>query len=347
MRSIRVPAFAKVNLRLDVLGRRADGYHELRTVFQSVTLHDTLVMTRTTAPGIDLQITGNAALAASDTKQNLISRAVASLGEALGGSRESGRGWSRGRGRGTRGGAPNGFDGGIRIELVKRIPVGRGLGGGSSDAAAAMAGLLRLTGQTVSLQRLMEIGATLGADVPFFLFGGRALGIGRGDEIYPQHDLLRQMVLIVSPHDTSVSTVEAYARLDQMNRTAGATLTKQPPAPKLRSFCALCWSPQGAALSNDFERAVFRWHPRLGRIRRELLEQGAAEASLAGSGSAVFAIFRNPAQARRAARKFPEDRVFLCRTQSRKAYARALWGSVDGINRWTSGEPRGGTGAQR
>jgi 4-diphosphocytidyl-2-C-methyl-D-erythritol kinase len=327
MRSIRVPAFAKVNLRLDVLGRRPDGYHELRTIFQSVTLHDTLVMTRTRVAGIELRITGDAALAATDVRQNLVWRAVMALLKALDHT------------RGSRGGRSSRFDGGIRIELGKRIPVGAGLGGGSSDAAAAMAGLLRLTGQRIPLQRLLEIAGALGADVPFFLFGGRALGTGRGNEIYPQPDLARRSVLVISPRDLSIQTAEAYARLDRLIGSTGARgsrLTMQPSVSKLWSFCALCWSPQRAGVSNDFERAVFRWHPRLGHIRRELLEQGAAEASLAGSGSAVFAIFRNPAQARRAARKFPEDRVFLCTTQSRKAYARALWDSIDRVGRWTS-----------
>jgi 4-diphosphocytidyl-2-C-methyl-D-erythritol kinase len=324
MRSIRVPAFAKVNLRLDILGRRPDGYHELRTIFQSVTLHDTLVMTRTRAAGIELRIAGDAALAATDVRQNLVWRAVTALLKALD------------RTPGSRGGRSGRFDGGLHIELRKRIPVGAGLGGGSSDAAAAMAGFLRLTGQRIPLQRLLEIAGTLGADVPFFLFGGRALGTGRGNEIYPQPDIARRTVLVVSPRDLSIQTAEAYARLDRLNGVREARLTMQPSISKLWSFCALCWSPQGAGVSNDFERAVFRWHPRLGNIRRELLEQGAAEASLAGSGSAVFAIFRNPAQARRAARKFPEDRVFLCTTQSRKAYARALWDSVDGVGRWSS-----------
>ena len=328
MRSIRVPAFAKVNLRLDILGRRPDGYHELRTIFQSLTLHDTLVMTLTENPGIELRVSGDASLAASDVRKNLVWRAVTMLSQAV-------RGFHAADG-GPQSKAQRRVNDGVRIELLKRIPVGRGLGGGSSDAASAMAGWLRLTGQRVPLPQLLEIGRALGSDVPFFLFGGRALGVGRGDEIYPQLDLPRHTILVVSPRDISVSTVEAYARLDRLNRPASTGLTKRAAASKLRSFCALCWSPQGIALSNDFERAVFRWHSRLGRIRRDLLEQGAAGASLAGSGSAVFAIFRNPAQARRAARKFPEDRVFLCSTQSRKAYARALWGSVEGITRWSS-----------
>jgi len=126
---------------------------------------------------------------------------------------------------------------------------------------------------------------------------------------------------IVSPPDPGVVTRQAYAWL-------GRGLTMRGTMPKLWCFCALCWSPSGSSLRNDFEAAVFRRHPRLARIKRELLEQGAADASLAGSGSAVFGVFPNPAQARRAARKFPEDRVFHCATLSRKAYSRALWGAA-------------------
>ena len=317
MHSIRVAAFAKVNLRLEVLGRRPDGYHELRTIFQSLALHDTLILRRTETPGIELRVAGDAVLAAEETRKNLVWRAIDAVQREF-----VKRGEKRGR-----------VEGGIRAELQKRIPSGRGLGGGSSDAAAAMVGVLRLTGRSIPLARLLEIAASLGADVPFFLFGGRALGVGRGDEIYPLPDLPRRAVLVVSPHDISVSTSEAYSRLGPaltraLAREGGPRLTEQDTVSKLWCFCALCWSPRGAGLSNDFEPAVFPWYPRLGRIRRELLKYGAAEASLAGSGSAVFAIFRNPAQARRAAQKFPEDRVFLSTTQSRRAYTRALWGAA-------------------
>lgn len=297
MPSIRVPAFAKVNLRLDVLARRADGYHELRTIFQSISLHDTLHLERTRKRGIELEISGNSSLAASAMRENLVWRAADALGRALK------------------------LSAGVRIRLEKRVPVGRGLGGGSSDAAAALAGLLRLSGRKIAMERLLEIASSLGADVPFFLFGGRALGTNRGDEIYPLPDNRKQTLLVVSPREIAVSTRDAYGWVDR-------TLTKNSHNSRLWSFCALCWSSREDRLSNDFEAVVFRRHPRLARIRRALLQGGAAEAALAGSGSAVFGIFRNPAQARRSARLFPEDQVFLCNTLSRRACARALWGSA-------------------
>ena len=295
MKSVRVPAFAKVNLRLDVLGVRADGYHELRTIFQAISLHDTLVLETRREPGIDLRITGNSQLAGEPGHDNLVYRAIHQLTREIG------------------------FERGVRAVLTKRVPVGRGLGGGSSDAAAALLGLLRLTGKRIAVARLLEIASGLGADVPFFLHGGCALGIGRGDEIYPLPDAARRHVLVISPHDIAVPTKDAYQWLSE-------ELTNGDSPNKLMRFCALCWSPQGGALSNDFEAAVFPRYPRLAAIKRELLQQGAAEASLAGSGSAVFGVYQHPAKARRAARAFPKDQVFLCSTLSRAEYRRKMGG---------------------
>jgi 4-diphosphocytidyl-2-C-methyl-D-erythritol kinase len=296
MKSVVVPAYAKVNLRLDILGRRTDGYHELRTIFQTISLHDTLALEVNHNAHIDLRIVGNSALAGEPGRNNLVYRALDELRRELR------------------------LKQGVHAVLTKRIPVGRGLGGGSSDAAAALTALLRLTGKRIEAARLIEIASRLGADVPFFLRGGRALGVGRGDEIYPLPDVARRSVLVVSPGDLSVPTRDAY-------RWLARRLTKRPDPSKLWQFCALCWSPLGGALSNDFEAAVFQRHSRLAVIKRELLRQGAAEASLAGSGSAVFGIFRNPAKARRAARAFPKDQVFVCSTLSRAEYRRKMGGS--------------------
>ncbi len=302
MNQIILRACAKVNLRLDILGRRADGYHDLRTIFQSISLHDTLFLERTRDRQIDLRVLGDAALAQEVSQDNLVYRALELLRRELR--------WASG----------------IRAVLTKRIPAGRGLGGGSSDAASALRGGLQLSGQRLETARLLEIASQLGADVPFFLFGGRALGIGRGDEIYPLPDVSPQAVLVVSPGDVAVPTREAYGWLAARRGGRGdgseRRLTKPASAPKLMQFCALCWSPQGGLLSNDFEGVVFPRYPRLARIKRELLQQGAAEAALAGSGSAVFGIFRDPARARRAAQAFPKDQVFVCSFLSRAAYRR-------------------------
>ncbi|MGA8011352.1 MAG: 4-(cytidine 5'-diphospho)-2-C-methyl-D-erythritol kinase [Candidatus Acidiferrales bacterium] len=287
--SVRLKAFAKVNLCLHVLGRRPDNYHELRTIFQTISLHDTLSLSRTRQPGIILE-TDDAALPTGP--ENLVYRAIDAIACEIG------------------------FRGGIRARLEKRIPVARGLGGGSSDAAAALIGMLRLTKRTLPLERMMEIAAGLGADVPFFLFGGRALAVNRGDEIYPLDDGPKRTIVVISPKDIGVSTKDAYQWLS-------AELTRLSKPNRIWEFCALCWS-RPETVSNDFEGPVFSRHPRLREIRDGLLKRGAANAALAGSGSAVFGVYRNPARARRAARAFPEDSVFVVETLSREKYGRAM-----------------------
>jgi len=294
MREIRIPAFAKVNLRLDILGKRPDTYHELRTIFQTISLHDELKLRSSKASGIRLTIQGNEVLSLEPVRKNLVYAAVDALRREFG------------------------VRSGVEINLRKNIPAGRGLGGGSSDAAAALLGYLRLTRRTIPAPRLMEIATSLGADLPFFLFGGRALGIGRGDEIYPLPDVPKLALLVVSPHDIHVPTPDAYRWLK------APALTKNRATPKLWEFCALCWSAQGSGLSNDFEGPVFRRHPRLAQIKRALLQRGAAEASLAGSGSAVFGVFPSPALARRAAVGFQDERTFVCETVSRDRYLRKV-----------------------
>ena len=130
------------------------------------------------------------------------------------------------------------FRGGIHARLEKQIPVARGLGGGSSDAAAALIGMLRLTSRKLPLERLIEIAAGLGADVPFFLFGGRALAVNRGDEIYPLPDGPQYSVVVVSPDGIAVSTRDAF-------QWVSLELTKRKSPRKIFGFCALCWSRQG------------------------------------------------------------------------------------------------------
>jgi 4-diphosphocytidyl-2-C-methyl-D-erythritol kinase len=296
MSEVRIPAFAKINLRLDILGKRADRFHELRTIFQTISLHDELRLRSSRGPGIALSIEGNEPLSAEPAEKNLVYRAVDALRRGLK------------------------IRGGVEIELKKTIPAGRGLGGGSSDAAAALLGYLWLTKKKVAAPQLMEIAASLGADVPFFLHGGRALGVNKGDEIYPLPDIPKLHILVVSPKEIYVPTPDAYRWL----KAKPFALTKSAVNSKLFEFCALCWSAQGSGLSNDFERPVFQRYPRLDRIKRELLQRGAAEASLAGSGSAVFGVFPSPAMARRAAVGFPHDQAFVCESVSRDRYARLM-----------------------
>ena len=299
MSEVRIPALAKVNLRLEVLGKRADGFHELRTVLQTISLKDHLRLKFTRRSGIELQVRGNDSLSGEPIEKNLVYRAVDAL------RREFHQ------------------DDGVGIELRKTIPAGRGLGGGSSDAAAALIGYLRLAKKQLPRERLFELAATLGADVPFFLEGGRALGIGKGDEIYPLPDIPKRHLLVVSPKSIHVPTPDAYRWLaaPELNATQ---LTNSTGNPKLYRFCALSWSLQGSPFLNDFEDAVFQQHSRLAEIKRDLLQNGAIEALLAGSGSAVFGVFPSPAKARRAAVGFPLDQTFVCETVSRDSYRRLI-----------------------
>lgn len=296
MPEVRVPAFAKINLRLEVLGRRPDNFHELRTIFQTISLKDELRFKSTRKPGIELRVVGNSSLSAEPIEKNLVYRAVDAVKRELG------------------------ITAGVVVELRKTIPAGRGMGGGSSDAAAALIGYLRLVKKSLPRERLFAIGASLGADVPFFLEGGRALGIGKGDEIYPLPDVPKRHLLVVSPQEVHVPTPDAYRWLN------APQLTNSAGTPKLYGFCALAWSLQGSPLLNDFEEAVFQQHPRLAKIKRELLQNGASEALLAGSGSAVFGVFPSPAKARRAAVGFPLDQTFVCETVSRGRYRGLIQG---------------------
>jgi 4-diphosphocytidyl-2-C-methyl-D-erythritol kinase len=289
--SVRLRAFAKINLLLQVMGKRPDDYHELRTIFQTISLHDTLDISIARSPSGKVQW-----MTCSDPElqgqENLVLRAIRAISPEIG------------------------FEGSLVVHLEKRIPVARGLGGGSSDAAAALIGMLRLTNMELPLPRLMEISASLGADVPFFLFGGRALAVNRGDEIYPMEDATKRTIVVVSPRGIGVPTKDAYGWL-------APELTRLAKPNRIWGFSALCWSRQ-ETVSNDFEGPVFSRHPRLREIRDGLLKRGAANAALAGSGSAVFGVFRNPAQARRTARAFPEDSVFVAETLSREEYGRAM-----------------------
>ncbi|MBI5083513.1 MAG: 4-(cytidine 5'-diphospho)-2-C-methyl-D-erythritol kinase [Acidobacteria bacterium] len=169
-RKARVRAHAKINLSLKVGARRGDGFHELRTVFQSIGLHDTLEFEFIPGRGVSIELED-----ALGIENNLVTRAARLFFEER-----------KARGQ-------------LRMKLAKRIPMGGGLGGGSSDAAAVLLALPALTGRDTPLPELMRLGAQLGSDVPFFLVGGTALGIGRGEEIYPLPEALPKPVLVLAP----------------------------------------------------------------------------------------------------------------------------------------------------
>jgi 4-diphosphocytidyl-2-C-methyl-D-erythritol kinase len=211
----------------------------------------------------------------------------------------------------------------FHCRVTKRIPMGGGLGGGSSDAAAVLLALPVLARRNIDLPRLMMLAAKLGSDVPFFLLGGTALGLGRGDDLYPLPDLPAWPVLIVVP-PVHVSTAEAYQAL-------GRELTYTPEPAKLNTFRSFVWS--GGRLSggnNDFEPAVFAQHPVLARIRQRLEKLGAPGARMSGSGAALFGVFPDRVDLVRACQRFRSEqlRVIPARLISRARYRAAWWRSL-------------------
>jgi 4-diphosphocytidyl-2-C-methyl-D-erythritol kinase len=283
--AVRVSAYAKINLSLRVLGVRPDGYHELRTIFQSIALHDTLTARVRRGP-FALQC-DDPACPADET--NLVWRAAERVWAVSGR-----RGPSR----------PRGMMRGVEIRLAKRIPLQAGLGGGSSDAAAA----LRLLGSLwrVNEASLREIAATLGADVPYFLEGGTVLGLDRGDLLYPLLDHPAAWVTLVVPR-FGISTADAYRWWDEV----------RPASDVGRPL-------SGAAFENDLQGPVAAHHPEIARIVAALRKAGASHAAMSGSGSAVFGLFSGRPAAERAARALEKKgtRTLLTRTVNRAAYQR-------------------------
>lgn len=315
-RSVRVRAFAKVNLGLRVLHKRADGYHELRTVFQSISLADRLSIEFRPARNTRLEMDCAAPIA-----DNLVLRAAKALMEAAR------------------------IHGVVRFRLEKRIPMGGGLGGGSSDAAAALLVLPVLAGKEVSFATLHRIAASVGSDVPFFLIGGTVLGLGRGEEMYPLPAPVARNVLLVAPPVHS-STPEAYRALDRGPESAltfTGRLHENIKFQELVRRLAVSEGGEGWKLycQNDFEDVVLARHPELRALRKRLLHSGAEPALLSGSGSALFGIFHTPnevQQARerilagwRAAGEIRAEAVgFVSRERYQAAYWRALAPHMDG-----------------
>jgi 4-diphosphocytidyl-2-C-methyl-D-erythritol kinase len=279
MSGIRVRVPAKINLHLEVLGRRPDGYHELRTLFTSIGLWDELEVFAADEGVLDLEVEPAGCVAGDD--DNLVMRAARALWLELG--REPG----------------------ARMKLKKAIPVGAGLGGGSADAAAALVALDHLW--KLGLQRpvLHRIAAGLGSDVPFFLFGGLAWGVGRGDEVYPLTDRIRGVALVAMP-GVSVSTRLVYERLDRQGGW-------HPHDPKVYSFIAgTAPAVPWGALRNDLQRCVVGTWPEVGLLLKELERCGSLRAAVTGSGSAVYALFADEEGAREALSRLTGGRrVFI------------------------------------
>lgn len=295
-RTARLEAFAKLNLGLRVLRKREDGYHELRTVFQTISLADRMGVAFTPSSHTSIRIDGTPHI-----PDNLVEKAARLILDEMRVTAE------------------------VHFDLKKRIPAGAGLGGGSTDAAAVLLALPVLAGVEVESFRLFEIAAQLGSDVPFFLHGGTALGTGRGEELYPLPDLPARPLLLIAP-DVHSSTAEAYRDLSRT--LAGNELTTKALQIKLGSFQKQVWQGSLTDTANDFEEVVFARHPELGKLKERLVKAGAQPAAMTGSGSALFGVFENSAELSQAKKSFDTERTFalsfLSRTRYRAAWRRAL-----------------------
>ena len=265
---LRLTAPAKINWTLEVLGPRPDGFHEVKTILQTIDLCDSLELEP--APELTLEATGEGLPPPQD---NLTMKAARLLRERVG------------------------YSGGARMRLTKAIPVAAGLGGGSSDAAAALRGLDRLWGLALPHERLVELAAEMGSDVPFFLHGGTALAEGRGERITPLPNAPRTAILVVVPPlSISHKTQRMYSLLDREHHSDGAASNRFADALK-----------QGQPLREGdqydvFDSLAFRAFPELETCRQALIQAGASAVHLAGSGPALFVLLRDEEQRERLAR---------------------------------------------
>ncbi len=308
--ALSLPSFAKINWSLEILGKRSDGYHEVKTLLQTISLHDDLHFEICEDSGISL--------ACDDPElptdeRNLVVRAARSLQDRYA------------------------VTGGARIRLEKRIPHKAGLGGASSNAAVTLLALSHLwkLGQT-SLE-LQEMAASLGADVPFFLEGGCARATGTGTTVSPLPDeanAVSQHLIVITPN-AGVSTVEAYGAVNSRALTTkNADSILSVSRSEANSQDSQPWPLQNESVSlspsdlkNDFESVIFDIEPEIRRTKESLLQAGALGALLAGSGSSVFGIFAGRKDQQRAVNEIKLEagwRIFPCVTVSRQEYLRAV-----------------------
>jgi len=306
IRRVRLRSLAKVNLDLRVLDKRLDGFHELRTVFQTISLADTLE--------IEYQRSRQTALELDDPlaiPDNLVLRAARVALDAMN------------------------LHARVRFRLAKRIPMGGGLGGGSSNAAAVLLALPVLANHPIPPEQLLLLAAQLGSDVPFFLSGGTAVALGRGTEIYSLPDVAAEPMLLVAS-GIHVATAAAYRALGR-GPAPGRGLTSPDLSRKINGFQLFVRTlgdlrsarAASARSANDFESAVFSQHPELKKMWGRL-QKHAAGARMTGSGSALFALFESKAERDLVEKVLEGDpviegcRVMRARLVSASAYRR-MW----------------------
>ncbi len=261
MVGISTPSFAKINWILKVLGKRDDGYHEVATLLQTIDLRDDLEL-ETRAAGLELRLEGRPVAVG---EQNLVCRAVRLLQKRFG------------------------VGGGLRVRLRKRIPVGAGLGGGSGNAAMTLLALNRLWDLGLKRRQLAEIGAELGSDIPFFLFGGTALGQGRGERLTPFPDPPPESLLLLYP-GFEISAREAYQAGGWESLERAKELTKEQVDTTILRFRRTVERGLSALnlAENDFDGPLLSRYPRLARASESLRRAGCQRVMLCGSGSTLL-----------------------------------------------------------
>jgi 4-diphosphocytidyl-2-C-methyl-D-erythritol kinase len=296
--AIAVRSFAKINLGLRIGPLRADKFHELRTVYQTLAVHDVIRIEARAGDGIEIHCSHPGVPAdSSNTCWRVTERVLRALK-----LRKK-----------------------IRIDIEKKLPVQGGMGAASSNGVATLLGLERLLRNRLTARERLHIAAEVGSDLPLFLIGGAALGIGRGEEVYPLEDLPRFHCVIATP-PVGVSTPAAFAEWDD-NLAQTGKLTGGSPSDRMTKFGhalyewlnnsnfsatgvpAKVWDRAEALLldlvrtgiENDFESVVFPMYPVIGEVKRVLARSGARYASLSGSGSTVYGLFASREAARRGA----------------------------------------------
>ena len=326
--SCSIRSFAKINLGLKIGPARADGFHELRTIYQTVALHDVVRVELQRGTGIEIRCDDPRVPVDESNTCHKIAERVMRTAE------------SRSR---------------VIIEIEKRLPVQGGMGAASSNAVATILGLEREIGKRLPAEDRLHLAAEVGSDLPLFLIGGTVLGVDRGQEVYPLRDLPTMHLVVVTP-PIGVSTPQAFARWDAL--AAQAALTGSGLAGRIKMFSETVyeWLNEGfssqagpasgvpatggdrgetllldlvrAGIENDFERVVFPEYPELCESKRVLQREGALYASLSGSGSTLYGLFASATEAKSAAERMRTagHAAVATRSLSRKEYWNALAG---------------------
>jgi len=327
---VLVRSFAKINIGLKIGPRRRDGFHSLRTVYQTVALHDRLRVEVTRGTGIEIR-SNDPRVPLNET--NTCWRVAERVMKAL-----------KTRGR-------------VVINIEKGLPIQGGLGGASSNAVATLLAIERAVGKKLPQQERLRLAAEVGSDLPLFLIGGTVLGVGRGEEVYPMEDLPALDCAIVTL-EIGVSTPQAFADWDARQQEAASRKQEADQLTATTSFATLDCSSHAmsawlsgsstgvpakgsgdraeallldlvhAGIENDFESVVFPQHPELCEVKRALERAGARYASLSGSGSTVYGLFRSRELARKAAKRLTAEGMpaVATRALTRREYWKRIFG---------------------